>query len=788
MAFPFGDRSTDIYVQVYDHASPRVVLLKDGSAFAMYEVDGLPAQTLDVADLYRGRKSLNHGWTGLSSTEGLTLFSWVCRGFAPDSVYPSGVFRSRFAHDLNERYRAKLMDRFLYLNKTYVGVMLQPSRPAGDWVHRKLKRFRRERDITDETPVERIRRLMRVCDILQADLEPYKPRRLGLRTENGQRFSEIGEALAFAMTGVWRPIGLQSGRRIGMLFSERIIVGPETIEIRGPGASVYAACFSAKHMMETCPPGVLDGFLSAPIRSTVHQSFRPLLTQKTLEIMGRKQNRMVSAGDRAASQIASLDLAMDEVQSGRMAMGDYHGVVTVFTDELEAMRQTATRTWQVLQNAGAQVAREDMALEPAYFTMLPGNAEKRPRPGTISTWNYAALAGMHAFPAGAEQGHWGDPLLLLRTTGGTPLRFHLHVNGVGNTFIFGETGSGKSSFLAFLVTQCERLGIQVVLWDKDRGLEIVTRAVGGRYLSLRNPTGVAPLKALTDSADDIHHLAQLVRGMIVLRDGYVMTHEEDRRLFLGLRAIMALPPEDRWLGDLRAFLGVSGGAGGRLEKWCRHFDGEYAWVCDNARDMVKLDAHVLGFDVTEFLSDPMVCGPIMTHLLYRTGKLADGRRILYIVDEGWKVVNIPAFAEAAMDGLKTDRKKNAAVIFGTQSIRDALTSPIGYTIREQCKTVVGFGVERPDREDFKALKYSDRECEIIEDLKPGTGLFLLRQGGRSVVAQLALHGLADELAVLSGNEKNVRILDAVRERNADIEEDPDWLIEEFHRVRKGVTA
>ena len=63
--------------------------------------------------------------------------------------------------------------------------------------------------------------------------------------------------------------------------------------------------------------------------------------------------------------------------------------------------KTATRTWQVLQNAGAQVAREDMALEPAYFTMLPGNAEKRPRPGTISTWNYASLAGMHAFPAGA---------------------------------------------------------------------------------------------------------------------------------------------------------------------------------------------------------------------------------------------------------------------------------------------------------------------------------------------------------------------------------------------------
>jgi type IV secretion system protein VirB4 len=43
---------------------------------------------------------------------------------------------------------------------------------------------------------------------------------------------------------------------------------------------------------------------------------------------------MVSSGDRAHSQIASLDLAMDEVQSGRMIMGDHHLVITVFADNL----------------------------------------------------------------------------------------------------------------------------------------------------------------------------------------------------------------------------------------------------------------------------------------------------------------------------------------------------------------------------------------------------------------------------------------------------------------------
>lgn len=196
------------------------VLFKDGGVFSMFEVDGLAAQTLDAAALYRQRRHNNHALCGLASTGGLVLHSWVCRGFAPASIYPAGQFRSRFAHD-----------------------------------------------VRDEAPIERIRRLRQACDILKADLEPYRPRRLGLRAEGGRDFTEIGEALIFAMTGVWRPVGLQAQHRIGPLFSERIIVDPEAIEIRGPADSSWAACFGAKHMPHNCPPGALDGFLTASFRS-----------------------------------------------------------------------------------------------------------------------------------------------------------------------------------------------------------------------------------------------------------------------------------------------------------------------------------------------------------------------------------------------------------------------------------------------------------------------------------------------------------------------------------------
>lgn len=757
--------------------------MKDGSVFALIAVDGMPAQTLDEHVLYQLRRGLSHAVCGIGTTDGLVLYSWVCRGFAPPSVYPQGKFRSAFAEQLDRRYRTKLFDRFLFLNKTYVGVMIRPRQFVGEWLGSKLAKIRPDRDITDETPIERIRRLMQVCDILKADIDRYRPRQLGLRVANGRTYSEIAEALAFAMTGVWRQVGLQANRRVGMLFSERIIVGPEAIEIRGPGKSSWAACFGAKHMMWDAPPGALDGFLSAPFRSTIAQSWRPIATQDALTLMGRKQNRMVSSGDRASSQIAELDLAMDEVQSHRMMMGEHGLVITAFSDDLPAMKTVATQAWNTLQAAGAQVAREDAALKSAYFFMLPGNLHLRPRPGVITSWNFASLAGMHAFPAGDEAGTWDAPIALYRTTGGTPFRHFLHVNQSLNAFCFGSTRSGKSTWLGWIIAQSERLGAQVVVWDKDRGLEIVCRAVGGRYLALRNPTGLAPLKALTASADDIHHLGRLIRGKISITDGYVMTPEEDRRLHVGLRAIMALPPCERWMKDLRAFLGTSNsGAGARLEKWC--WGNEYGWVSDNPADIVDLDAPVLGFDVSDYLSDPMVCGPIMTQLLYRTGsKLCDGRRLIYMVDEGWRVVDIPAFADDAMDAFKTGGKKNFGVIFATQSIADAMKSRIGHTIREQVKTIAAFAVERPDRADLKQLKYSDRECEIVEGLRPGSGTFLLSQADRSVVVTLPLAGMQDDIAVLSGNESNVRLLDDIR---ADLGDDapPESLISEFHRRRK----
>ena len=46
------------------------------------------------------------------------------------------------------------------------------------------------------------------------------------------------------------------------------------------------------------------------------------------------------------------------------------------------------------------VAREDLALEAAFWAQLPGNFPMRPRKAPITSRNFAAMAPFHNYPTG----------------------------------------------------------------------------------------------------------------------------------------------------------------------------------------------------------------------------------------------------------------------------------------------------------------------------------------------------------------------------------------------------
>jgi len=346
--------------------------------------------------------------------------------------------------------------------------------------------------------------------------------------------------------------------------------------------------------------------------------------------------------------------------------------------------------------------------------------------------------------------------------------------------ICGPTGSGKTVFIGFLVALLHRQGASQVIFDKDRGLEILVRAMGGEYCPLRNGerTGFNPLK-LEPTPLNVEFLKAWLRVLVRPAAGALMVRQE-ADLDLALKGTLALAPEARRLSRLLEFLDSTDNEGlfARLAPWCVSVRGDYAWVFDNTDDSVvpRLSRHALmGFDVTDFLDNPVCRTPVTLYLFHLVRQLLDGRRLVCWMDEFWRLLADPAFENFAKDGPKTWRKLNGVMALATQSASDVLCSPISRTLIEQTPTKVFFPNADAHADDYReGFGLTEREFHLIKnELELGSRRFLIRQGHQSVVCELDLKGFDAELAVISGRRANV---DLVHSLIAQLGPDPkDWL-------------
>ena len=403
------------------------------------------------------------------------------------------------------------------------------------------------------------------------------------------------------------------------------------------------------------------------------------------------------------------------------------------------------------------------------------------------------MAPFHNYPIGrAHDNYWGDALALLCTSARSPYYFSLHASDptgtdggsrrdTGHTFICGPTGSGKTVFIGFLVTMLQVRGVTQVIFDKDRGLEILVRALGGEYFQLKNglPTGFNPLQLPID-ARHLEFQKSWLRMLVRSGGARTLSAREGEDLDHALRGTLALEPGARRLSRLLEFLDPTDpeGVHARLARWCGAARGDYAWVFDNACDSVAAQLRgptVIGFDVTEFLDQEVIRPPITFYMFHLVRQLLDGRRLVCWMDEFWRLLADPAFESFAREGPKTWRKLNGVMCLATQSASDVLDSAISRTIIEQTPTKVFFpNVDASAEEYTRGFGLSEREFKLVKErLEPGSRSFLVKQGHHSVVCKLDLRGCDGELAVISGR---ARQLECMRRLMREYGSDPaDWL-------------
>ncbi len=374
---------------------------------------------------------------------------------------------------------------------------------------------------------------------------------------------------------------------------------------------------------------------------------------------------------------------------------------------------------------------------------------------------------------------------MFQTPSGQPYFFNFHVSHAGldargealagNTFICGTTGSGKTVLqLSLLAFATKVPGLRAVCFDKDRGMEVGLRALGGSYRALERGegTGFNPFQ-LEPTEENIHFCERLVRLLV----GGDVTAWDENEISHAVRTVMGehLSRSVRSLTTVVQNLSAAGddSLAIRLRKWLR--GQTLGWVFDNETDQLDFTTHhIYGFDYTEFLDDPEIRTPVMAYLLHVTESLIDGRPFIYVMEEFWRPLMDPYFADFSLNKQKTIRKQNGLGIFVTQSPSDVLTHPIGKTMVEQSVTQLYLPNPRADKADYvDGFKLTEAEFEVIRNLGETSRTFLVKQGRTSAICRFDLAGMTDVLGVISGTTESVAALDVIR---AQVGDDPDaWM-------------
>jgi len=764
----------ETFIPYVRHVDETTIALNSRALMTVLVLEGVSFETADVLDLNGLHRSLNTLYRNIAD-ERLALWTHVIR--RRDNDYPEGHFTNRFSDSLNARYRERMVREDLFRNDLYLTLVWSPSHNPTEKAANLLSRLRKARRSGMELDEAALKHLQdKVIDVA-AGLKRFAPRVLSLHELDGILFSEPSEFLHQLVGGRREPVPLTEGRISSAIYSDRVIFGRETVEIRHEAETRYAGMFGFKEYPATTRSGMLDGILTAPFELVLTQSFAFTSKADARTIMGRKQNQMVSAADKAASQIEELGEAMDDLESNRFVMGEHHLGLAVFAPTVKELADHMAKARAHLTSGGAVVAREDLGLEAAWWAQLPGNLRYRARSGAITSRNFAALSPYHSYPTGQKDGNeWGPAVAMLKTASGSPFYFNFHHSDLGNTFVCGPSGAGKTVLLNFMLSQLEKHDPHMVFFDKDRGADLFVRAAGGTYLPLRNgvPTGCAPLKALDLTPENRIFLARWI-GKLAGAATRELNVSELRDIAAAVDGLADLPVERRSIGALRTFLNNTDpeGIASRLRRWER--GGPLGWVFDNDLDDIGIGARFIGYDMTDFLDNEEIRTPLMGYLFYRVEQLVDGRRIIIVIDESWRVLEEEEFLALAQNKLKTFRKQNGLMVFSTQSPRDAIKSPIAHTIIEQCPTQIFLPNPRGDRADYvDGFKLTEREFELISrELSLESRRFIVKQGHNSVVAELNLNGFDDELAILSGRTVNVELADAIRAELG--EGHQDWL-------------
>lgn len=484
------------------------------------------------------------------------------------------------------------------------------------------------------------------------------------------------------------------------------------------------------------------------------------------EVMTNEQSVLMDSD--ASNKAADADLALQELGQDTAGIAYVTATVTVWDRDPGRAAEKLRLVEKVIQSRDFTCMAEGMNGLEAWLGSLPGHVYANVRQPPVSTLNLAHMIPLSAVWAGPERDeHFAAPPLLYgKTEGSTPFRFSLHAGDVGHTLIVGPTGAGKSVLLALMAMQFRRYADnQIFAFDYGGSIRAAALGMGGDWQDLggalhdedaATSVTLQPL-ARIDEAGERAWAAEFLAALFE-SEGVAIDPGAKDHLWSALTSLASAPTAERTLTGLAVLLQAQP-LKQALAPYC--IGGPWGRLLDAETEHLG-DASVQAFE-TEGLVGAGSAAAVLAYLFHRIEGRLDGRPTLIIIDEGWLVLDSPAFSATLREWLKTLRKKNASVIFATQSLADIETSSIAPAIIESCPTRIFLPNERAGEPQiarvYERFGLNARQIEILSRAAPKRDYYCqTRRGNR--LFELGLGEVALAFAAAS-SKTDQRIIGAL---------------------------
>lgn len=516
--------------------------------------------------------------------------------------------------------------------------------------------------------------------------------------------------------------------------------------------------------------GMVASLLAVDCELTLLHNIRPMFKPHARALLMQQQRMAATtsfSGD-VVDQYSEVLAAIEDSDTNHQALTEYAMAILLRGDSKEELDFGESEVQRICRLYSVTPVREGWVTQATFFNQFP-TYDTLPRTYRYLSRVVATAISFDHPSEGFAKSDWGPgAITVFRTTSGSAYRFQFHVSSedsaVAHCCIIGPTGQGKTTLLTFLAGQAMRhRDLKVFFFDRHRGAEIFTRAIGGAYVGFEGDEKNVSLNPFDceNTPNNRAFLRRWVRA-ITLVDDAVSDKEIARAV---TTAFDYLRPEERVMTNLyKSCFSPTGNMRREMFKWVN--PDQYGNIFNATNDSLDLKSkRFMAFDFTHIFEDEVLAPAVISYIMHRiqseTGET--GVPSLIMIDETAPMLKHPMFRDYFAIGLQEGRKKRQAYLcaFQQPNIIDKLG--VGEVIRGQCQTVIFFRNPQAMPEDYVNWNLTDSETDFIFGKSyrdfPYAILLSRPATGESVILDVDLSGLGRYLRLYNSGRKNVLLVD-----------------------------